>query len=304
MFGSGVLDVAIGVAFLYLLLSLLCSAITEGIARIFALRSGNLKAGVQNLLNNQTVPVDGKQKDLAQAIYEHPLIKGLYRQGWFDRRIGREGKPSYIPSRTFALALFNVLGGTGKTLDELKNQVAGIQSDWIKRSLLPLVSDAKNLAAARANVEGWFDDAMERVSGWYKRKAQVIILLVALVVSVALNADTLEVTTTLWNDTAIRESVVAAAQQASQQPLSDDINVLKKQLTELPLPLGWEAIPDSASEWLAKIVGLLVTTLALSFGAPFWFDALNKLIRVRDSGASPDTTGTSSGRSAEEGAGG
>jgi hypothetical protein len=76
--GSGVLDVAIGVAFVYLLLSLICSAVTEGIARIFAMRSSNLKEGIRNLLDGQ-----GKG-DYVQKLYEHPLISGLYRQGWFD----------------------------------------------------------------------------------------------------------------------------------------------------------------------------------------------------------------------------
>jgi hypothetical protein len=99
VFGSGVLDVAIGVAFVYLLLSLICSAVTEGIARIFAMRSSNLKDGIRNLLDDQG------EVGYVQALYEHPLISGLYRQGWFDRLVRRDGKPSYIPSRTFALAL-------------------------------------------------------------------------------------------------------------------------------------------------------------------------------------------------------
>jgi hypothetical protein len=282
VFGSGVLDVAIGVVFLYLLLSLICSAITEGIARIFAMRSSNLKEGIRNLLG-------GQDDDLVQSLYNHPLISGLYRQGSIDRLLRREGKPSYIPSRTFTLALFDILAGTGNTVDEVRSTVAGIENQRVKKAILPLMDGANDLAAARASVEGWFNDAMERVSGWYKRKAQIIILLTALVVSAALNADTFEVTTTLWNDTAIRESVVAAAQRASDQPLPDDIEVVKQQLTELALPLGWQSVPNDPLGWFTKIGGLLATALALSFGAPFWFDTLNKLIRVRDSGGSPAT---------------
>ena len=82
--------------------------------------------------------------------------------------------------------------------------------------------------------------------------------------------------------------------------MPDDIEVIKQELTELPLPLGWQAAPDDVLEWLTKIVGLMVTALALSLGAPFWFDALNRLVSVRDSGKSPDA---SSGRRAEEGVG-
>ena len=65
MFGSGVLDVAIGVVFLYLLLNLICSAITEGVARIFAIRSSNLKEGIRNLLSGQG------NVDYVQELYDH-----------------------------------------------------------------------------------------------------------------------------------------------------------------------------------------------------------------------------------------
>jgi hypothetical protein len=95
MFGSEILEVAIGMGALYLVLSLVCSAITELVARVFAMRSGTLKSGVRNLLS------DSDGKGLAKDFYDHPLVKGLYRRGWFDRKVGRDGKPSYISPRVF-----------------------------------------------------------------------------------------------------------------------------------------------------------------------------------------------------------
>jgi len=38
---------------------------------------------------------------------------------------------------------------------------------------------------------------------------------------------------------------------------------------------------------LSGLVGLLITTLALSLGAPFWFDMLNKVVNVRAVGRTP-----------------
>ena len=288
MFGSGILDVAIGILFLYLLLSLVCSSITEGIARIFALRSSNLKEGIRNLLNDR----DGKT---VSSLYDHPLVKGLYREGWFDRLVRRGGKPSYIPSRTFALALFDIVAppdehGKSNTFAEVREAVNSVPNEDLKRVLLLSLNNANGrIDKARENVESWFNDAMERVSGWYKRKAQVIILCVAVVVSVALNADTLTVASNLWNDTALRESVVAAAQRTTEQPLSDDIGDIRQQIADLRLPLGWQSFPASPLEWVAKAFGLLITAAALALGAPFWFDVLNKAVRIRSSGESPST---------------
>jgi hypothetical protein len=198
-------------------------------------------------------------------------------------------------TRTFALALFDIFGGTEKTVDQVRKTIAGIQNEQLRKALLPVMDGADNLAEARANVESWFNDAMERVSGWYKRKAQTIILLAAL----ALRSTPTPSRSPRPCGTTPRFAN-RWLRRPSEQPLPDDIEVVKQQLTELPLPLGWHSAPDDALEWLTKIVGLLITALALSLGAPFWFDALNKLVRVRDSGRSPDT---SSGSKAEAGAG-
>jgi len=209
LFGSEILEVAIGIGFLYLLLSLVCSAITEGIARAFAMRSGTLRSGIRNLLGDP----DGK--GIAKDLYNHPLIKGLYRPSWFDRTIGRDGKPSYISPHVFSLALLDTLAPSesalgSRTLSDVRSKVAEIQNDDLRRALLVCMDDADGkLDRARANVEQWFEGAMERVSGWYKRKMQLIILGVAAVLSVTLNVDSFDVANALWSDAALRDSVVA-----------------------------------------------------------------------------------------------
>jgi hypothetical protein len=289
MFGSEILEVAVGIGFLYLLLSLMCSAITESLARAFAMRSSTLRSGVRNLLG------DPYGKGLAKQVYDHPLIKGLYRQGWFDSLIGRDGKPSYISPRTFALALFDTLASTdqvhnSRDFEGVRGKVGNIQQNAdLKRALLVCMNDADgDLGRARANVERWFEEAMERVTGWYKRKMQLIIVCVAAVMSLALNVDSFSVTNALWNDAALRDSVVAAAQRDTGQPLGGDLDVIEERLGGLGLPLGWSAAPEGFVAWSAKVVGLLFTTVALSLGAPFWFDLLNRFMGVGSSGRSPN----------------
>ncbi len=234
MFGSEILEVAVGMGFLYLLLSLVCSAVTEGIARIFAMRSGTLKSGIRNLLG------DPEGKGLSREFYEHPLIKGLYRQGWFDRMIGRVGKPSYVSPRVFGLTLLDIAApaeadsGGRRDFARVRAGVAKIENEDLKRALLVCMDDAgEDLGQARENVERWFDDAMDRVGGWYKRKVQLIILGVAAAVSVTLNVDSFNVANALWNDAALRDSVVAAAQKDTGEALRWDLDVVEERLGEL-----------------------------------------------------------------------
>ena len=71
MFGSNILEVAVGVVFVYLLLSLICAVINEGIASIINQHGKILIAGIQNLLN------DGALSGLALQLYNHGLVVGI-----------------------------------------------------------------------------------------------------------------------------------------------------------------------------------------------------------------------------------
>ncbi len=100
MFNSTVLEVAIGLAFVYLLLSLICSAINEFIARWFQLRSDKLEKGIQRLLVDLKIKQDDKEVSISDILYQNPLIQGLTIDG---------KKPTYIPSATFVEALLKII---------------------------------------------------------------------------------------------------------------------------------------------------------------------------------------------------
>jgi hypothetical protein len=215
-------------------------------------------------------------------------------------------KPSYIPSRTFALALLDVftpVGATSRTIDGLRKSVALLPDTDIKKTMLALIDDAGNDAEkVRQNIEGWFNDAMERLCGWYKQRTKLVLLVLAIAVTLVLNVNSIQVFNTLYHDGTVRAAVVAAAQQTVQQPPPADtrspitkIDQIQTELNQLNIPFGWTDpkmrpdFSDPASILLA-LFGWVITALAVSQGAPFWFDVLNKLVNVRTSGARPATT--------------
>lgn len=295
MFGSQALEIAIGIVFVYLLLSVVSSVVNEWVAGIMGTRSNNLLAGIRNLLNDP----DGK--GLARQLYDHPVIKGLARRG---------GKPSYVPSRLFALALMDIVapsdpGAPPKAFTEVRDAVATLQDSHMRTVLLTFLDEAGNdLKKARENVENWFNDAMDRVSGWYKRRAQAFVLCWALLVTVLVNADTIMIANSLSRDATMRASIVAAAQETAKQPLPTGsespvtrIEQLRKELQQLELPVGWSQVagdprrlPAGLQGWVMKVLGLLFTAIAVSLGAPFWFDMLNKLVNLRSAGKQPEKT--------------
>lgn len=290
MFGSVVLEVAIGLAYLYLLLSLACMAINEWIAGGLALRSKTLEAGIRNLLD------DPQGTGLASKFFKHPLIQAL---------TGPDGRlPSYISSRAFATALLDVVipadPAGPRSVDQVRTLIAQLPPGRARDVLLPLLNQAGNdLAQARHNVETWYNDTMDRVSGWYKRRANLIVACLALGITFVFNADTLTIANSLARSPAVAASVAAAARTEAGQPMpsGEQLPAVQSALKMLQVPIGWSldrnnprALPAATDYggWIAKLLGLLFTSIAVSLGAPFWFDFLGKVVNLRSSGAPPD----------------
>ena len=278
MFGSNVLEIAIGLVFVYLLLSLLCATINEQvIARFFALRAKTLEEGITNMLANS------QGKELVNQLYENPLIRGLSQ----NAASGKPRKPSYIPADTFAVALMST-----EVVQAYKNNPAAANNS-IPEALKLLINNTKNdPTKVLANIEAWYNEKMDRVSGWYKRRVQLIIFALGLVIAVGLNVDTISIITTLSNDSVIRSTIVSAAQGSANSPTNANLAMLLKSIEQVQPVVGWSTstLPAGVWAWILKIVGLLATTFAVSLGAPFWFDLLNKFMGFRSSGPPPQTS--------------
>jgi hypothetical protein len=292
MFGMVTLDVIIGLAFVYLILSLICSAIQELIAQVMSWRSGTLEEGIKNLLQDPNLKgAENKVRDLAGEIYQHPLVKKLAREG---------SKPSYIPARTFAVALLDVLkdpAAAGGPLTEAKKTVDGLPAGQVKTALEALVDRAQgDIEKIGRNIEVWFDDSMDRVSGWYKRTVRKWMMGIALALAIIFNVNSIEVAKALWQEPTMRAMVVANAERfvpsGDDQATGQTIEELKGELDELQLPIGWPVrwnlAVDQAGHILLSLVGWVLTALAVSLGAPFWFDGLGKLLSIRAAGKQPD----------------
>ena len=137
--------------------------------------------------------------------------------------------------------------------------------------------------AVASGVEG-FGDLMDRMTGWYKRRVQWTILLLALLGCAALNADTFALGNRFLKDEAIKQAVVARAQEAPGDAAAAAAQV--DALPQLDLPFGWSAHnrPDDALGWLGKLTGWFLTAISIPLGAAFWFDVLSKFSRQRAAG--------------------
>jgi hypothetical protein len=302
-FDSGIIDFCIGMAFFYLILTLISTMINEYfIERWGSLRAKSLLEGISGLFYDS---------QLVAKFYTHPLIRGLYHDDKFPEALlaKAEGKqeqqannsgsqttgagkkktqmvanpfikdsitdcmkpfeglfkalPSYIPSRTFAAVLLDILRPVGEDgkLQDLRQAITAYGNKGIAGVLLPLIdAGQQEEEKARQNIEKFFDDTMDRVSGWFKRKARLCLIIVAAIVCILLNADSIMVGKMLWQDKELRAAVVAQAEKHKPEPSPTDkqkdkqtpgadkstassgvsTKKIKETADELsPFPLGW-----------------------------------------------------------------
>jgi hypothetical protein len=319
------LDVAIGLIFLYIILALVCTTINESIMTWLGMRARFLELGLRNLLSATPMPTAAGGLTL-KRFFEHPLTQTMVRP-----KRGRSGDvdpteptkmfkkppyPSYLPSRTFVSVLVDLTRETKewhekagpeevakaearikKAKEGFEESLASIPNAPLSEALLAVYRSVdKDATRFHAAAERWYDDTMERVSGWYKRRVQLFLLVIATAVVVPLNADTLSTSRVLWRDEAVRAAVVKKAEAAAAGTLEE--TEVESAVKQLDVPLGWELspgdgpaeIPNDPLAIIAKIFGLLLTVLAVLLGAPFWFDLLSKVMRVRSTGAPPPAT--------------
>ncbi|MBC8031305.1 MAG: hypothetical protein H7Z16_14420 [Pyrinomonadaceae bacterium] len=327
MFATSIIEVGIGLVFVYLLMSLICSAANEIIESFLKNRATDLERGIRELFNQ----TDGG--DLVAKFYNHPLINGLFPGKYGHSNNGAVGfrdylkstnLPSYIPARNFAYAIIDIAlhppaeAKTDPARDDAN--AAGVRVSAIDSAVLPVSMDAvrsalrENLGnkqagralralaeqsgadvnALRANVESWFNGSMDRVSGAYTRRVKWIIFALGFTLTVLLNVNTITIARRLSTDATLRSVMVAQAEgrvnRADAQ--NADFEKNRKDLEGLGLPIGWPNGIDfinplknenynTWSHFLLPLLGWLLTASAISLGAPFWFDLLNKFLVIR-----------------------
>ncbi len=295
MLGSTILDVAIGIVFVFLLISLLASAMREALETWLKTRASHLEAGLREVLRDR----DGT--GLVKHLYNHPLVYSLYGGDYVPNPGLKSGGllvtrgrnlPSYIPASSFAQALMDMAArgpDTGwataqpVTLEAIRANLGLIENPAVQRTLLIALDHADgDLQQLQINLEAWYNGAMDRVSGWYKRSSQVILLVVGLGMAVALNINSIHIGSMLFHDRTARELMVASARNATGTGLMKYQDA-SSQIGDLDTLIGWHGgvWTELTQNGPSDVAGWLLTAFAVSFGAPFWFDLLNRLIVVR-----------------------
>jgi hypothetical protein len=305
MFGLEALDVMIGLVAVYLAFGIACTAIVEAITAWFGIRSRNLEAALKEYFSGNL----NQGETFVKAFYAHPLVQALSK--------GTNGRPSYVPREIVGQVVESLITskGAGKSLEDAvgslpdtpdTNRIKGVLTAFVTRA-------ADDAAAFRKQVETHFDDAMDRASGWFKRYTQTVALIASAVLVIGANVDTVEICKSLASGPEARAKIIGIAgeQVKNAKAIEDETkaaagldkdaligavehskrarDAYERTMSEMGfagLQLGWKEAPWDKGFWwhLTKGVGLLVSIFAVSLGAPFWFDVLQRFMQVRAAG--------------------
>lgn len=235
-------------AFLFLLMSLICTGVKEWIEGIFKWRAMDLERALRTLL-------DDKEGKVMAELFAHPMISSLFqgvyepkklKDSWLTPGSGaqhiqlrsRRNLPSYIPAAHFAKAFLDFVarGKVDKenqsqtqtlgpletstpdsrdwvmTVDSLRQRAMALESVYLRRAVLTAIDHSGgDLQQLTLNIQRWFDGSMDRASGWYKRRTQSVLFIIGLLIAILVNVDALHVMQRLTSDKTFREVVVNAA---------------------------------------------------------------------------------------------
>jgi hypothetical protein len=304
------LDTALSIILIILIFSVITYVIQELIAVNLQSRGKMLYLAIGKLLD-----ASGQQKKLADTFFSHAEIASLQKN---PKRF-----PSYIPATNFALAIMDMVAAkspvarTNNYFEDVRSGLLTFSSTdgnlfAVLKNLADTSSDIKDL---QHKLELWFNNYMDRVSGWYQANTVKTVRVIAVVVTISFNLNIIQMTREIAGNSALRANMAGMAQgiaahpesvtnlfkipdSASKKELltdeaikkynSDRIAAIKNLSTELSatsLPLGWKDPPEAIG--LLTVLGWLITAGCISMGAPFWFNLLIQLVNLRRAGIKP-----------------
>lgn len=315
MFDFPVIEVAIGLTFVFLVLSLCATAIIEGVVELRQWRGRLLHAKLKALLGSELVELfylERRVADLSSGSASR-RFEGWPAHSWgiftstslhqatqLAKGMGAHRLPAYIPESVFADILLDWLQGIGLPgALHPDAPTSTIISDRLGELLQRMNRRADgSQAALRAELIDWFRQSTDRTSEEFKRRIRIALYLAGAVLVALTNADSIRISKTLYDNPRLRAEIGATAETIARACPNGsvdcpELNSFVRTALGRPIDqtaaglLGWRA-EDQEKFWssfpsmLQSLLGWVITVMAIGLGADFWFGALKKLIAIKN----------------------
>jgi len=221
------LDTAIAVIFVFLLFSVIAYVIQERIASFRKSRGKMLEFAIGEVFK------DAVNLDFDVLLYEHPQIDLL--------RKNQNELPSYLPASNFATALIDIIGRQGNEIIYTKDEPTGLLIETeltysesafdrfrhgvellkyseLKILLRSFLQKAADYQALESTIVKWYDEYMNRVSGWYKKNTRKNLIVISICLVLFFNIDAIYLVQNIFYNDKLRTTLVAHAEKTVDQP--------------------------------------------------------------------------------------
>jgi hypothetical protein len=297
---TALVDVAIGLSVIFMGTALLVTIVNEYISQLFRLRASELTRNLATLLN---------APELKTLVEKNAAFKPLLDM---TNQVRTYVDP-IILAQVMVGSLRETAAQTGTapvaSMAELVGAIDKLPASSIKSALWTLAQSATSVDKFVKGVSIWVDRSLIVLGEGYKQRMRLITLLLGFAIAIAFNVDTLNMAQRLYGDKELRDQLSVAAEQYVQK-VSPEVfdrcnkltpedrkkaaecepiqrmaaSITQRGATFAKLPIGWDTADWATTDgtiWGLRFLGWIMTALAISLGAPFWFDALNRVVNVR-----------------------
>jgi hypothetical protein len=294
---SQVLEVAIGLIFVYYVLGAIISFVTQLILDSAETRGAALEQHLKRIAGEKTV-------DLTNL----PQLKALqpirYKSWWGVFGSKTEAKKlEKVPVTTLVDAFFDLTGLTGRpeiNADELTAAIAKMPESEAKHAMLKWIEQGvTNINGLRARSNDYFSGILNQASATFKANARSIVIILSIILVFALGTDSIQIVKDLWNNAEMRTVAAAKASMIVQESNgTEDLNQIIQNLSETNIRFAWWQVVDTFPQnsdipWtefiFLKLLGLGLSAAAVSQGSSFWYDLLKKLTGSKTSGSGEES---------------
>ncbi len=279
-----VIGVVVSLAVVYYLLGLIVSFFTSRINEAAETRGAVLKEYIQQVVGKDKV---GDFYQLPQLDSLKPIrYDGLV--GAFLGRVKAKEMIESIPVANMTDAFFDFCKiGKDKTVytpEKIKELMKGLPDSTGKAKVLAILDKGTaDVDDLRNKISMWFGGIMDQAATHYKARARQVVILMSILVSFAFAADSIDLARQFWNDSSMLAVATAKAEAIVKEQPAAKLDTLVAELADLKIKFGWNQLINDFNQqpkenqlsWaLWKLLGLALTSVAVSQGSSFWYDIL------------------------------
>jgi hypothetical protein len=282
-----VLEVVIGLVFIYYILGSVVSTVTQIINESMESRGAALEMYLKKAVGDKTLDITSLPQIKALRPVRYANWWNVFGAGTEEKRVEK------IPVSTLVTGFFDVSGLNCKgdvSAQELLAIINQLPEGEAKHAMASWVQQGvTDINEIRNRSLDYFNGILNQAQATFKARARSVVIILSLLVTLILGTDSIQIAQDLWSDAGLRNSTAAAATSTVAQQQQGNITAAQAAApspTALALRFSWiqsgnfpttGGLGSQAGFVLLKILGLIITAVAVSQGSSFWYDLLKKL---------------------------